>query len=230
MQRLLLLTTLIFLLLGCKDIFTTSIMESFKKDASEMTLDELIAYISTTPLSEIPAADLALAETLLEATHLTEEDIANNPALVEQYLEETIQLLAINMAQADVEGLISDLIPVEGEEAPDLASLLEDTTRLDNMKEASGYAVDAFLVDPESLTSTELLLGGVGLMADILQDDVKATALEGIDTSDTAALEAASFTAEEIENIQTASAMLSLAESGLGEDSPMAFLIEGLPI
>ncbi len=233
-MRLVLLFTLIFFLLGCKDIFTTSAFSSFKKDVSDMSTDELTAYISTTPLSEIPAEELAIIEISLEESRieLTDEDIANNPEVVEQYIEETTQLMAINMEQADVEGLIADLLvePEEGEESLDFVdSILADTERLENMEEASEYAVDAFLVDPESLTSTELVVGSVGLLANILEED--STALDGLEDFSTESLEAdpAGFTAEEIVNIQTAQLMLEAAEGGVGEDSPLAGLFEELP-
>lgn len=248
-MKLILLFTIIFFLLGCKNIFTTSAFSSFKKDVSDMSTDELVAYISTTPLSDIPAEDLAIAEIALdesrvELTDAEKADPSLNPVLAAQYVEESVQLLAINMEQADVEGLISDLLaePEEGEESLDFVdSLLADTERLDNMEEASEYAVDAFLVDPESLTSTELVVGSVGLISDVIQDSAKSDALSDITEAEPedfeAALEAAVnddgdpvFTAEEIADIQTAQLMLEAAERGIGEDSPMAGLFEGLPI
>lgn len=241
-MRLVFFTTLIFLFLGCKDIFTTNVLESYQKDASEMTTDELSALLSATPLSDISDEDLALAETALEESRIDYSDELSD-ALKEQYVEETTQLLAINMEQANVEGLISDLLaePVEGAESVDFVdSLLADTDRLDNMEEASAYAVDAFLVDPDSLTTSELVVGSVGLVSDVLQDEDKADALSSISESDPedfeAALEAAvtdsgepAFTAEEIENIQTAQLMMDAAESSSGEDSPLASLFGGLP-
>lgn len=232
MKKFLLLPLLLFTLYGCMDIFTTNTFASFATDVSDMTDDELVAYLSSTSLSEISDEDLESAEEVLEESRIElSEDDLENETLVAEYVEQTTQLLDINMAQADVEGLISDVFSTEeGEEDTDIIdSILDDADRLADIEEASGYAVDAFLVDPDSLTSTELVVGSVGLVSDILQDEDKADDLEGVEDFETDTLEDAGFTAEEIESIQTASAMIELAESNSGEDSPLASLFEGLP-
>jgi len=213
------------------NIFTTNAFSSFATDPSDMTVEQLEAYLDSTPLSEISDEDLSAIEELLEENRieLTEDDL-DNEDLVEQYIEETTQLLEINMAQADVEGLISDVLSIdEGDTESDfMTTLLDDTDRLEDIEEASEYAVEAYNVDPDSLTSTELVVGGVGLISDIIQDDAKSETLESLDDVKTETLEAAGFTSEEITDIQTASAMLELAEDGMSED--MASIFEGLPI
>lgn len=233
MKRLIFIIIILLTFNGCMDIFTTSAFSSFATDPSDMNDEELIAYLSSTPLSEISEENLAIAETALleNRIELTDSDLSNT-VLVKQYIEETIQLLEINMAQANVDSLITDVLSIDGEDGDSdiMTTILDNTERLDNIEEASEYAVDAYRVDPDSLTSTELVVGGVGLISDIIQDEAKADALDTAADVETKTLEDAGFTADEIENIQTASAMLNLAESGVGEDSPMSALFEGLPI
>jgi len=195
-----------------------------------MNSKEIAEYLSTTPLSEIPAADLLAAEETLDNSRITlSESDLTNPVKVQQYLDETAQLIAINMEQANIDGLIEDVLSLgDSEEDSDfLTNLVEDSDRLANIEEASSYAVDAFLVDPESLTSTELVIGSVGLVGNILQDEDRLTDLSEAADLETATLITAGFTADEIDDIQTASEMLELAKSGLGDD--MASLFEGLP-
>lgn len=232
MKKMLLLPLLLFTLFGCMDIFTTSAFASFATDVSDMTDDELIAYLESVSLSDLSDEDLETAETVLSENRIElSEDDLEDELLVAEYVEQTTQLLEINMAQADVEGLISEVFSTEeGEEDTDIfESILDDEDRLADIEEASGYAVDAYLVDPESLSSTELVVGSVGLVSDILQDEDSADALENVADFETATLVAAGFTTDEIDNIQTANEMIELAESNAGEDSPLASLFEGLP-
>ena len=106
--------------------------------------------------------------------------------------------------------------------------LMEINLEQADLEVAAGYAVDAFKVDPESLDSTELLIGGLGVLSGIIEDEDNATALGDVEDYETETLTAAGFTTDEIEDIQMASEMLELAEAGASGD--MAGLFEGLPI
>lgn len=234
MKKVCFVVLLILTLSSCMDIFTTSVLSSLKTDVSDMSSSELSEYLETTPLSDISDEDLLSIESSLSDSRLvlTDEDLEDEE-LKSQYLEETKTLLDINMAQSDVEGLISDVLGTveDGEEDEDfIDTLLDDTERLDNLAEAADYAVDAFLVDSSSLTSTELVVGSVGLLSDILQDDESYSALESVEDYETDTLITAGFTTDEISDIQTANKMLDLAESNSGEDSVLADLFEGMPI
>ena len=225
---LVILLVIILNIFGCKDLFTNNHLSSFKKRATDMTTNELTVYLSTTPLSNISVEELINAEASLLSSRieLTADDL-NNELLVELYLEQTTLLLDINMEQANIDGLLSNIATVsEGGSSEDVISdLLGDTERLANIEQASSYAVDAFRVDPDSLSSTELLVGSVGLLSDILQDSDNLTTLSDAEDYETSTLIAAGFSTDEIENIQTATDMLILAESGLGDD--MSGLLQG---
>lgn len=231
MKKIYLLFILVFTLTSCMDIFTNNVFTSLSTDVSDMSASELSAYLDSTPLSDISEEDLLEIENTLASSRIVlSDDDLNNEELKTQYVEETKQLLDINMAQADVEGLISDVLNTDDGDTDFVDTLLDDTDRLDNIAEASDYAVDAYLVDPDSLTTTELIVGSVGLLSDILQDDTKSTKLDNVTDFETTTLETAGFTADEISDIQTANEMMTLAENNAGADSPLADLFEGMPV
>ncbi|MBN2618097.1 MAG: hypothetical protein JXR64_07265 [Spirochaetales bacterium] len=218
---------LIFLFSGCKDIFTTSLFSDYKEDLSDMSLDELNAYLESTPLSDLSEEELSTAEDTLLDNRIELTDDLDNPQLIAEYLSQTTQLLAINMEQADIEGLLTGALSGEGDSSS-VDDLVNDTERIDDLKSASEFAVDAFVVDPESLTSTELVVGSLGLISDILADEASSEKLDSVEDYNTDTLQDAGFTTEEIENIQLANAMMNLAREDMGDD--MAGLLEGVPI
>lgn len=230
-MRLIFLFFLTLFFMSCTEVFTTSLFESFAKDVDDMTVSEIEAYISTMSLSDISDEDLLTIEEKLadSRVELTEADLQDSE-LVEKFLDQTSTLIEINMEQADVEGLITDILTLEdGADATDLlTTAIEDPARLENLEAAADYAVQAYDIDPESLTSTEIIVGSMGLISDIIQDDANLTALENVTDYETTTLESAGFSTEEIEDIQQAVEMLQYAESNLSGD--MADLFEGLPI
>lgn len=219
---------ILFMLSSCMDIFTSNLFSEMATDVSDMTPSQISAYLETTPLSDISDEDLIIIENqLIESRiELTEDSSDEDKAL---YVSQSSQLLEINISQADVLGLISEVSNI-GSDDDVIDSILNDTDRLDDITEASDYALDIYEVDPDSLTSTELVVGSVGLISEILKDDTALSNLENVEDYDTDTLEAAGFSEDEISKIQTANEMLNLAESKMGEDSPLSDLFEGLPV
>jgi len=220
---------------SCQDIFTTSFLSGLAADPSSLSGDALTEY--TDALLSDPnatSAELEIVEDKLVDSRIepTAENMANQ-ALKDQYVAETKQLLDLNFKQADVEGILTSLISDDSDSENDssnesfLTDILDDSDRLDNLEEAAGFAVDAYKVDPESLSSTQLVVGSAGLVSDIISDDTKADALESATDLETDTLESAGFTSTEIENIQMANDMLDLAKSDMTDD--MASMLEGLP-
>lgn len=220
---------LLIMLLGCRDVFTTSRLSFTAKSVDDMTETELTSYIKDVDLKSLKPEVLSSAETALANNRVTIDDLDQDDEIaVAKYLEDTALLLEINKEQADVEGLLTSALSAsEGSDSENFVdNLLSDTERIENLKEASGYVADTFALDPDSLSSTDLIVGSAGILGDILQDETKTTNLSGVDDYETATLETAGFTANEIEDIQTATNMLTAAQEGLSDD--MAGMLEGL--
>lgn len=249
MKRLLILFTTLSLLTGCKDIFTTSVFESLAKSAEDMSTEEIDNYLEETPLKDIPEEQLEVIEdTLLEEYDVIEADdlqalkdaSADDPVAqqaLEEYAEENVQLLEINMEQADVEGLITTMLTESegsGEEGGEenseevFTEILEDEERLEDLEAASGFAVEAFKADEDSLSGEQLVVGSLGLVSEIIQiDDPEVEPLDEVDDYETETLLEAGYTADQVEDIQLAADMMEAAEGKLPED--MAAALEGLP-
>lgn len=238
-MRLIIFITVIISLLGCENIFTTNAFAGLKKDPSDMTSEELTSYANDV-LSNPNATDAEIDEmvTLLASNRIepTDEQLANDPELRDQYIEETLQLAALVQKKADVEDLLVNITSADEEEGNILGDLLDDQERVDDLNTASTLIAEAYKaeqlggVTETSLEPTELILGSAGLVSDILQDEDKKTNLENAENLDTESLEAQGFTQEEIDNIQTAELMkdAALDSGGLSPDISDA-ITEGLP-
>ncbi len=214
-------------LYSCTDIFTSNLFSELSTDYSDMSEDQLQSNLASDGFPTDPDELQDVEDLLVEFRSELTDDILNDPDLLEQYVEDTTQLLDLNLQQADVEGLMADLMGASDGGGDLLSGLEDDVERLENLADAGDYAVEAFELDPDSLSTTQLVVGGVGLISDILQDDTLAAALEDSPTTETADLVAAGFDAQQISDIQTASAMMDAAEAGAEGD--IADLLEGLP-
>lgn len=229
---------LILLLLGCENIFTTSALSGLKSDPEDMSSSELSAYANDV-LSDPDATDEEIAEVvalLLEnRISPTEEELRSDPDIRDQYIDETLQLAALVQKQADVEDLLINLT-TDNDSDNLLGSILDDQERVDNLSSASSLIAQAYSaeqlggVTESSIEPTQLVLGGAGLISDILQDETKSAALDAAPDLETSTLEGAGFTATEINNIQTSNSMIEAAKSSGGLSSEITDVItEGLP-
>lgn len=218
MYKLGLFTLLVLLITGCKDIFVTSAFESFAKSAEDMTEEELEEYLETTPLDNISEEELvSIEETLEESFEVLTEEELTDPEVAAAYAEESVQLLEINMEQADVEGLIIDLATTdesEGGVEEVFESLVEDEERLEDLEAAADYAVEAFKADQDSLSDTQLIIGAAGLVSDLVTDDTKDLDITDIDTE---SIDETLYTEEEIEKIEQAQDMIDLVDPSILE-------------
>ncbi len=230
MTKIYFLILLSLFLFSCRNIFTTNVFSDFKTNPGEMSSEQIYDFLESTPLNKISPEDLLSAEGTLAASRVkpSADELSKNSQLKEKYLKETKILLEINKEQADISGLISSALTAEGDQGNSLvSSILSDSDRLANIAQASSYAVDAFEADPESLESSDLIIGSVGLLGDILSDETSTNKLKSLDNLETSTLTNAGFNTEEIKKIQTADSMIDLAKSGL--DESMSSLFEGLP-
>lgn len=197
---------LLLVLAGCQNIFTTNYLTALRQDPSDLSGDALIEAVKSSRDEEAIEA--------LEKKRITLEEVSDNPELKEQFIEETTLLAELKMEQADVQGALESL--VAGSEDGDVETIFEDlindTERVEDLKSASDYVLEAYEVDPDSVSDTQKLVGSVGLMSDILADEEKKETLDALPDREPETLEAAGFTAEEISKIETADEMLEGVE------------------
>lgn len=252
MKRLLFLFTTLSLITGCKDIFTTSAFESFAKSAEDMSSEEINSYLEETPLADIPEEELEIIEdALLDEYEVIESedldaliaDSVDNPEAqeaLEEYAEENVQLLEINMEQADVEGLVSDLITFtdDTDEGSDeesdplevLTDVLDDEERMEDMEAVGDFAAEAFKADEDSLTGEQLVVGSIGLVSDFIEPDEgeDITPIGEVENLEPETLAEEGYSEDQIEDIQLAVAMMEAADGKLDEE--FAAALEDLPI
>lgn len=223
--KLLLLLTYVLILMSCENLFTTSAFSGFKTPFSQMSDEQKDASIVEI-IAEGSEAERDEAIAYLEKKRGT-ITATSSDADKQDYVDDTLKLAELASANADLEGALTTLIESssDGGSAGFLDDLTGDTERLEDLQAASGYMVEAYTVDPESLNTTQLLVGSAGLVSDILQDPVQKDTLENVPDYETATLQAAGFSAEEIDNIQTANEMLDLAKTNGLPDS----IAQGLP-
>lgn len=190
--------SLIVISYSCQDIFTTNYLESLKKDPSDMTNEEL--------LSAAEDGDPEALEALLES-RITPEEVANDPALEEQFLQETTLLADYMIEEADFQGALEGVLGAEEGENP-IEDFLNDAERVEDLETAADLVLEAYTVDPESVTETQKLVAGVGLLSDVITDEDKAEALSSIEVRDEESLAEAGFTQDEIDDIILADELL----------------------
>lgn len=200
------LIPLLLVITGCQNIFTTNYLTALKQDPSDLTGDALIEAAKSSRDEEAIEA--------LEKNRITADEVQDNPELKEQFIEETTLLAELKMEQADVQGALEALITSseDGDTEDVFEDLINDTDRVEDLKSASNYVLEAYEVDPDSVSDTQKLVGSVGLMSDILSDDSKKEQLESLPDREPETLAEANFTEEEIEKIVKADEMLDGVE------------------
>lgn len=226
-MRHLLVITLIFTFLSCENIFTTSAFAGFQTSFSDMTSEQKMAAIPDIISSGSNAErDAAIDFLASDRPTITESSSAADR---EEFVDSTLMMAELASQNADLEGAITTLLEGDGG-GNFLDDVLNDTDRIEDLQEAAGYMTEAYAVDPDSLSAQQLVIGGAGLVSDIMQDPVANAALEGCADLETATLAAAGFTVEEIDDIQTANAMIEAATSSGDLPAGMSdSLTQGLP-
>lgn len=192
------LVLLLIGLYGCQDIFTTNYLESLKEDPSNMSSEELLAAAED--------GDPEALEELLDS-RITPEEVAADPSLEEQFLDETTLLADYMIEESDFQGALEEVLAAEEGETP-IEDFLNDSERVEDLETAADLVVEAYNVDPDSVTETQKLVGGLGLLSDVLTDEEKADTLSSLPDRDEETLEAAGFTQEEIDKITLADELL----------------------
>lgn len=198
MIKSLLILFLIITTLSCQNIFTTNHLEALKEDPSNMSSEALLAAAED--------GDKDALEELLK-NRITPEEVAADPSLKDQFIKETTLLADYMIEEADFQGLVEDALASEEGGTP-VEDFLNDPNRVEDLETASDLVVEAYLVDPDSLTDTQKLVGSVGLLSDILSDETKSDTLSSLDVRDETTLAVNGFTQDEIDNILLADEML----------------------
>lgn len=224
-MKLIIMITVILTLMSCENIFTTSAFAGMKTPFSEMSDAQKEASI----IDIISSGSESERDDAIEYLEKNRPTITatSSDSEKQEYIEDTLLLAELASANADLEGALTAFIEgsSEGESVDFLDDLTGDADRLEDLQAASGYMAEAYAVDPDRLNTTQLLVGSAGLVSDILQDPDQSAALEAVPDYETATLQAAGFSAEEIDNIQTADEMLDLAKTNGLPDS----IAQGLP-
>lgn len=229
MKSLMILLTAGVLLFSCENLFTTSMVEWGKTDLSDMDDEAFDAYLDDlTNNPDASEAELEAAITRLEENMITEEQVAENPALEEAYVEQKTQVSTLLLKQAGVDDLLETAISGEPEAA--LEEITGNPEKLEQLTEASAHLVDAYEVGgADSLGATELALGGAGLISSVqdkYQDNPDVDVANVIENIDTITYEESGLTQDEYDSLKTADSMIDDAVEKLG-DGDMANLISG---
>lgn len=237
-MKLLVLSVMFLTLVSCENIFTTSAFADFKTDPEDMSSSELKAYANDI-LSDPNATDAEILEVALllyeNRIDPTNDELANDADIREQYVDESLQIAALLQKKADVDDILINLTQDSGT-GNILGDLLDDQDRVDDLTLSSQLVAQAYSaeqlggVTESEIPPTQLVIGGAGLISDIMQDPAKNAALEGAADLETATLTAAGFSAEEIGRIQTADAMVDSAlQSGELSTDIADVITQGLP-